>query len=145
MKTSNLIFFFAISFLFSCSDESAEDNEVSNEIETVEFEKDKNLEGLKLNNGSKWKVNHETEVGIQKIEKLLSDFDDDNFEKLGKNIKDELGQIIDLCTMKGEDHDQFHIVLHAMMKESKKLKKGKSTSTDKMNRYVQVYHAHFEE
>lgn len=145
MKTNFLFALLSAMILMSCAGEVEEESTASDEIETPGFEKDKDLEGLDLNNGSKWKVNHETEVGIEKIEKLLADFDGNDFEELGKKIKKELGQIIDLCTMKGKDHDQFHIVLHAMMKESKKLKKGKSTSTDKMSRYIEVYHVHFEE
>ena len=139
-----VIAFFGI-LLVSCTEGETAETIVSEELETQAFEEDKNLKGLKLNQGSKWKVNHETAVGIQNIEALLSDFEDDDLKALGKNVKKELGEIIDLCTMKGEDHDQFHIVLHAMMKESKKLKKGKSDSTDKMSRYIEVYHAHFEE
>ncbi len=145
MKKGKVLLVCLILVVLSCTSPESSETPESLASEEVVFEKDKNLEGLKLNLGKKWKVNHETEVGMQNIEVLIRSFDGNDYKKLGKDIKEELGQIIKLCTMKGEDHDQFHIVLHAMMKESKKLKKGKSSSTEKMSRYVDVYHAHFEE
>lgn len=146
MKLNKLLIAILSLSLISCAAEEEVDTTIETEIEEpTSFEKDEALEGLKLNQGNKWKVNHETEVGIQNINALLTNFEGDDLKQLGKDIKAELSTIIKLCTMKGEDHDQFHIVLHAMMKESKRLKKGKSDNTDKMKRYVEVYYAHFEE
>ena len=43
-----------------------------------------------------------------------------------EDIKKELKNVINQCKMRGEDHDQYHIVLHAMLTEAKELinKKG---------------------
>ena len=110
----------------------------------AEDEADEALEGLTLNLGEKWKVDEGTAAGMEDVKTAVSNFDGEDHESLGKEIKDMLGDIIKGCTMKGEDHDQYHIVLKAMMKESKKLKKGKSTDIIKMQRYLDAYDAHFE-
>ena len=97
----------------------------------AEDEADEALEGLSLNLGEKWKVDESTANGMEDVRSAVNNFDGEDAESLGKEIKDMLSAIIKGCTMKGEDHNQYHIVLKAMMKESKKLKKGKIYRYDK--------------
>ena len=110
----------------------------------AEDEADEALEDLTLNLGEKWKVDAGTAAGMEDVRTAVNNFDGGDSENLGKEIKGMLSAIIKGCTMKGEDHDQYHIVLKAMMKESKQLKKGKSTDMIKMKRYLDAYDAHFE-
>jgi hypothetical protein len=137
-------------FMFSCAGDeetttdSEQDQSVEETIQDVEVQELDELDGLVLNNGSKWQVDSTTNAGMTRVINMVTDFDGDDHKKIGKSIKNELSDIISKCTMTGEDHEQYHIVLHAMMKESKRLKKGKSDSMDKMNAYLDAYTSHFE-
>lgn len=140
-------------FLASCAGDAAdsttdmEDEKLETTFvdeDALQEEVEKELEGLALNNGAKWKVDSSTSAGMSNIQSLVDNYEGENIKDLGKNIKTELKTIINNCSMKGEDHNQFHILLKAMKKESKLLKKGKSTDPAKMERYLDVYSAHFE-
>jgi hypothetical protein len=148
MKILNVIALSMVGLAFqSCSEEQEViDEAVMDEIEVAEIPEvdDSALEGLTMNLGEKWKVDETTDNGMATVDSLVTHFDGNDYKALGKDIKNELGNIIDLCTMKGEDHNQFHIVLHALMVESKALKKGKSESTEKSELYVGAYYSHFE-
>jgi hypothetical protein len=132
-------------FFYSCNSEEVIDDGERVESQVPDETRDEELKGLSLNLGEKWTVNPETAVGMENIGEILETFEGTDFKSLGTEVKKELGWIIDNCTMKGEDHNQFHIVLHAMLKEAKNLKKGKSQSTEKLTHYLKVYQVHFEE
>jgi len=103
------------------------------------------LEGLTLKeDGGKWEVNPETQVGMERVDSILQAFSGDDFVQLGTEVKEELSTIISLCTMKGEDHDQYHIVLHACMKESKAMKRGEVETTENLERFVSTYYDYFQ-
>lgn len=132
---------------FSCQGETTEetDTTTTEEQEEVVVEmNDPDLEGLKLNNGAKWKVDTSTYEGMNQIAGILDAFDGEDHKQLGKDIKAELKEIMNNCSMKGEDHNQYHIVLKAMLSESKALKKGNSDDASKMQHYIDAYNAHFE-
>ena len=140
-------FLFAL-VLISCAEEGSEEPEIitgtSHMDQETYTETEEALEGLRLNGGNKWKVEQSTHDGMEEIKSLVVNHEGEEFKELGKEIKEILKTVIDECTMTGEDHDQFHIVLKAMMKESKALKKGKSNDLVKMNRYLEMYDKHFE-
>jgi hypothetical protein len=117
--------------------------EESNEEDALALEVGEELEGLQLNVGEKWDVDSSTAAGMIHLQELIDNFDGEDSEALGKEMNKTLKDISKNCTMKGEDHDQYHIVLKAMKKESKQLKKGKSTDPSKMQRYLEAYNAHF--
>ena len=132
--------------LLSCAGEN-ENSEGENTAEPVVLIDDHvaaDLEGLTLNNGKKWKVDRSTEEGMKKVENMLNSFSGEDLSVLGKDIKDELSTVIKGCDFKGEDHDQYHIILHAMLKEAKRMKKGKSSDPKKMEGYLDAYDNHFE-
>ena len=104
----------------------------------------KELEGLRLNDGQKWHVDPSTQVGMQNIQRLLVDHEGVASKKLGDKVKDELKEIIKQCKMKGVDHEQYHIVLNAMLIESKAMKRGKVTEVNKLQQMVDTYFRYFE-
>lgn len=142
-------------FLTSCAgDDPTEDTTENNsensteetivEDDALDEEVREALEGLELNGSDKWKVDASTDAGMRNVQNLVDNFDGVEVKQLGKDIKLQLKDITKSCDMKGEDHNQYHIVLAAMMKESKLLKKEKSTDPSKMQRYLDAYFAHFE-
>jgi hypothetical protein len=102
------------------------------------------LDGLHLNNGAKWSVDSTTHAGMQNVQTLLQNYDGEDSKDLGDKIKDELKEIIKQCRMKGEDHDQYHIILNAMLIESKAMKRGKVNDPGKLEKMVAAYFTHFE-
>ncbi|MDO5979314.1 hypothetical protein [Flavivirga spongiicola] len=103
-----LSFIFLIIFVYSCKNSKAE-------IET-----DANLETLILNQGKAWLVNHETHVGITKMDSLITNFDtlkDENYKHLGESLSKQTSFIIKNCSMTGTAHDQLHVVLVPMLEE----------------------------
>lgn len=152
MKKSLL--FFSMTFIMLVGNACTGEQETSNnssDTEDTEIEESvlesnelEELQGLTLNEGAKWLVDSTTNAGMNRIIEMAASFDGEDHKQIGKDIKSELSDIISKCTMQGEDHEQYHIVLHAMLKESKNLKKGKSTSMDKMNTFLDAYSSHFE-
>jgi hypothetical protein len=143
------IFLFLIPafILMACAgNEPADTQEVVTEDQIVEeqVEIDTALDGLVLNNGQKWKVDSNTFNGMNNVKTLVDEFDGLKIKKLGKSVKKELKAIIDACTMVGEDHNQYHIILHAMLEECKAIKKEKSLDANKLIYYLEAYEAHFE-
>ena len=124
--------------------ESSSNSTDDNSEDALEEEVNEALEGLSLNDGSKWKVDQSTDEGMKSIREKVENFDGEDAEQLGKDIKSVLKDITKDCSMTGEDHNQYHILLDAMMKESKQLKKGKSTDPSKMERYLDAYDTYFE-
>lgn len=103
----------------------------------------KELEGLRLNDGQKWHVDASTHAGMLNIQQLLVEHEGVASKKLGDRVKDELKEIIKQCKMKGVDHEQYHIVLNAMLIESKAMKRGKVTDATKLQKMVDSYFVYF--
>jgi hypothetical protein len=134
-------------FAISCSSEDNQETAENEEVaitEVVEEISEDPLEGLILNEGAKWKVDSTTNAGMLVVDSLINNFQEEDYVALGSDIKAELGSIIDQCKMEGEDHNQYHIVLHAMMKESKALKSGDSETTEQFEMFSKAYFEHFE-
>ena len=80
---------------------------------------------LKLDNGKKWIVNIETQIGINKMDSIIMAFnkgDEKDYSYLGKDLSIHTSHIIRSCNMKGEAHDQLHVVLVPMINEISVLK-----------------------
>ncbi len=79
---------------------------------TISKKETKPAAKLVLNNGKRWKANSETTVGITNMTKLVADFKDRetlvSYSKLRLDLKIELAEVFDNCTMKGEAHNQLH-------------------------------------
>jgi len=148
MKIKSILLIAAICLTaLSCSENTSEEEQEATEEVTTEVVEEVSidpLDGLKLNDGEKWQVDSTTNEGMIIVDSLVKNFEGEDYVTLGTNIKSELGSIIDQCKMKGEDHEQYHIVLHAMMKESKALKSGESESLEEVERYSSAYFQHFE-
>ncbi len=109
-----------------------------------------NLE-LHLNNGDKWIVNPETHEGIKIMDSIISAFKKENkkdYNALGKALSKQTSYIIKNCSMKGEPHDQLHVVLIPMLDEILFLRaSGNTTDSYKalttLDALIDTYFKHF--
>ncbi len=106
---------------------------------------------LKLNNGEKWIANLETHVGVTKMDSILKVFNSDkkkDYETLGEDLSKQTSFIIQKCNMKGEPHDQLHVVLVPMLDEISILKESKdigekNKAFQKLKLLIRSYFSHF--
>ncbi|WCO00680.1 hypothetical protein [Psychroserpens ponticola] len=105
-------------FIIGCkSDTKKGDSGYNPDIETISIV---DSLPLKLNANKKWIANVETHKGLTKMNSIISAFKADNstdYKTLGENLAQQTGYIIKHCSMKGESHDQLHIVLIPMLDE----------------------------
>ena len=93
-------------------------------------------EGLELNKGEKWIANNETHVGMKRIDSILNDITSLDGNILGGALSKETSYIIKSCNMKGEAHDQLHVVLVPILEEISELKDSKNQ--DEMEQRIAV-------
>ncbi len=79
-------------------------------------------EGLELNKGKKWIANVETHIGMKRIDSILKQNTSLDGKALGEALSKETSYIIKSCNMKGEAHDQLHIVLVPILEEITEIK-----------------------
>lgn len=135
-----LTFIFLIIIAYSCKNSKAE-------IET-----DGILDALILNQGKPWLVNHETHVGITKMDSLITNFvtsKDKNHKHLGASLSKQTSFIIKNCSMTGTPHDQLHVVLVPMLDEISVMRETddditiKKTALLRLRVYIEKYYEHF--
>jgi len=86
---------------------------------------------LKLDSGKKWLANFETQLGVEKMDSIISSYkvqSTEDYRILGDMLSEQTGYIIKNCTMKGEPHDQLHVVLVPMLEQISTLKESKNIS-----------------
>ena len=139
--------------LFACggNEETTETDDTTGETTTEEvveeepiIEEVHPLAELHLNDGAKWQVDAPTDAGMKKVQEIIDAFEGEDFVALGTEIKEELSNIISQCAMEGEAHEQYHVVLHGLMKESKLMKKGESEDFDWLTELMAAYDEYFE-
>lgn len=114
--------YFAIASLFilllSCKSETNKENyNQDSEVESISI---LDTLSLKLNVNEKWIANIETHEGVSKMDSIISGFKrnkDNDYKVLGETLSKQTSYIIKNCSMKGEPHDQLHVVLIPMLDE----------------------------
>ncbi|MCB0482413.1 MAG: hypothetical protein KDC83_13375 [Flavobacteriales bacterium] len=100
-----------------------------------------------------FKANAETSKGMLEIQSILAkhyqlDKDDRNYAKVIGEIEIQCDYIIQNCSMKGEAHDQLHVVLHPMLSSIKASKDAVSneaieeelkTIQDNLTEYFRIF------
>ena len=118
----------------------------------AEIETDPILQTLILNQGKPWLVNHETHIGITKIDSLITNFatsKDENYKHLGASLSKQTSFIIKNCSMTGTPHDQLHVVLVPILDEISIMRETnddltlKKTALSKLKVYIETYYEHF--
>ena len=105
-------------FIMGCKPETKEVN-VIKDSETEKISIIDTL-SLKLNANQKWIANAETHEGVLKMDSIMSAFKTNkstDYKTLGNSLSKQTSYIIKHCSMKGEPHDQLHVVLIPMLDE----------------------------
>lgn len=137
MKKIYLIFFYLVALtFFSCNQagNSAHSQDHSHEhsadhdhkhAETASTESS----GLQLNNGNKWESDEATRKAFSNMQALITSFSAAtptpamaDYNKLGNDLQAELDVLFKTCSMKGEAHDQLHVLLETVIADVKTLK-----------------------
>ncbi len=148
MKIKLLTIFVLTLSLMSCKNKTQKNN--PNTTETEEVTVDESVK-LRLDNGEKWVANKETHIGIKNMDSLIKAFNTDdtkNYFNLGEALSKQTSYVIKNCSMKGEPHDQLHIVLVPMLDEISVLKEAKnnkdaSKALENLKTLITKYFIHF--
>lgn len=149
MKTRLLMLCLLTITLVSCK-KSTQKPSGEPKIETEEVSLLDTLQ-LKLNHGEKWIANLETHVGIKNMDSIIKNFANQNtkdYVALGQLLSAQTSFVIKNCSMKGEPHDQLHVVLVPMLDEISILKASESTENaevalSKLEDLIYNYFSHF--
>ena len=86
-------------FTFACDSKSGDDHHG-------------NGGGLTLDGENRWKANPETTGGVNNMITLMASFTESenvaDYNALSGSLQKEFAMIFELCTMKGESHNQLH-------------------------------------
>jgi len=114
---------------FSCKNETQKMVPITTKTEDISL---LDTLTLKLNNGEKWVANLETHLGVTQMDSLITTFKKGHYNDvtaLGNALSQQTAMIIKKCNMKGEAHDQLHVVLLPMLDEITALKESKAERT----------------
>jgi hypothetical protein len=135
--------------LISCGDDSAksqtpdDDSHSSHRSSTPD-------EGLRLDNGNRWKMDDHTRAIFVKMAKSFLDSDylsleGDSLKSAGSDLKVHVGELIRGCTMTGEAHDQLHVYLTGYIPAVAALSEtGRIEDAKKVKNYLEIYDQYFE-
>ncbi len=128
MKAKIIVLMIVMVSLNACKNKGRQVESIPS-ITKEEVISDNDIEQLTLNDGEKWEANEETHKGFEEMSDLLKSFDvsnDKNYKQLGENLSEQTGYVIKHCTMKGEAHDQLHIVLVPILNEVSDMKESEN-------------------
>lgn len=106
---------------------------------------------IKLDNGEKWIANIETHEGVKLMDSIISAFKKESkkdYVSLGDDLSKQTSYIIKNCSMKGEPHNQLHVVLVPMLDEISILREQTNTSESnaasiRLEQLISAYFMHF--
>lgn len=121
------------------SSESVSDSEHIAVLDTLQ---------LKFDNGEQWVANIETHEGVEKMNSIISAFKNSkstDYKALGDDLSKQTSYVIKNCSMKGEPHDQLHVVLVPMLDEISILREHTDniTSEAALHQLEQLIEAYF--
>ncbi len=149
MRHNLFAFLLIFAFVFACKNKSEKLIPISSNNENISL---LDTLTLRLNNGEKWIVNNATQVGILKMDSIITSYrsnKEDDFLELGQNLSKQTSFIIKSCDMTGEAHDQLHVVLVPMLDEISILKESENAEESKkalveLESLIEAYFNHFE-
>lgn len=106
---------------------------------------------IELDQGEKWLVNEEMKPHILKGEAILQQYqtqNDTDHQALAAALKEQNGQLINSCTMKGKSHEELHKWLHPHMELIAALSQASSLEEAQpivlqIEQSFQTYHHYF--
>ncbi|RSK39282.1 hypothetical protein [Mangrovimonas spongiae] len=147
MKTFNLLLIVLVLFTASCKEKNNNHNNHNTNIDVLITD----TLSLKLNGNEKWIANNETHEGIAKMNTLILAFNKSKsktYKTLGDNLSKQTNYIIKNCTMKGESHDQLHVVLVPMLDQISILRDNENETVskkalDNLSQLIKTYYNYF--
>jgi hypothetical protein len=88
------------------------------------------IKEIQLDNGNKWTANEETNIGVLKMNELLTNqatITLDDYHNLAAELTNSKNYVIKECTMKGPPHDNLHVWLLPLMEKIDALEETNST------------------
>ena len=147
MNSKYAIIILCLVVVFSCKNESKKENDERIEIQEILLIDN---EQLKLNNGEKWIANNETHEGVKNMDSIIKAFKsvkNKDYGLLGGTLSLQTNYIIEQCDMKGEPHDQLHVVLVPMLDEIAVLKDADNNKSklalENLEGLIKIYFNHF--
>ena len=127
-----LIFAMGLMALLSCKDNKFQETDavLETEVETIETTKEIHhddsssildnswVKEIKLDNGSKWLANNETNEGVEKMLhhiKTEATQTLDDYHNLAALLNADKNYVVKNCSMKGASHDNLHVWLLPLM------------------------------
>lgn len=86
---------------------------------------------IKLDNGSKWDANIETNEGVDKMLNIVKSSETqtvESYQTLASNLNEVKNFVVKECTMQGPSHDNLHVFLHPLIEKIEVL--GKVTTVE---------------
>jgi len=147
MNSKYVIIILFLVVVFSCKNESKKENDERIEIQEMSLIEN---EQLKLNNGEKWIANNETHEGVKNMDSIIKAFKTAkirDYGLLGGTLSLQTSYIIEQCDMKGEPHDQLHVVLVPMLDDIAVLKDAdinkSKLALENLEGLIKIYFNHF--
>lgn len=141
MKKTILTVAIISALLVSCNETKHKDSEA---VETTEASHEHHGEDMlshaidnswvkeiKLDNGSKWDANLETNEGVEKMIVLVKSSDAKTvagYHALASDLNEVKNFVVKECTMDGPSHDNLHVFLHPLIEKIEAL--GKVSTED---------------
>lgn len=121
--------------LMSCDSNKGSEQKPSEDTVSEKHEEHEEKSGvLKLNNGTKWKIDSVTAVNVGLLKTIVSDAKTNkpaNYTETTAKLQDGLNKLIKECKMSGADHDALHQWLEPMIEKTKELKNAGSADSAK--------------
>jgi hypothetical protein len=108
------------------------------------------IDGLELNHGKKWDMDEHTRASFIKMAKLALDneqisLDKEALKKIGSELRSNIDELIEGCTMTGGAHDQLHTYLTAYIPAVEELaQSGNAEDAKKVWHYLENYDEYFQ-
>ncbi len=86
---------------------------------------------IKLDNGSKWEANVETNEGVNKMLNIVKSSETktvEDYHNLSTKLNEVKNFVVKECTMKGASHDNLHVFLHPLIEKIEALGKVSTTA-----------------
>lgn len=116
MKKYFLSSLLVVSLLLSCKNNSAS-KEVNVDPDLL---KNEWVQEIQLDNGSKWRANSESTIGVNNMKKHIKDQSlksVEDYHHLAALLNEEKNYVVKECTMEGASHDNLHVFLHPLIEK----------------------------
>lgn len=98
--------------------EQVKESDEHHDAEEINIYKNTWTKHIKLDNGTKWQANTETNVGVKKMQTLLKTQTTttiEDYHQLASQLELDKNYVVKNCTMEGPSHDNLHVWLLPLM------------------------------